>query len=591
MVALAFPKRKPLLFSAQKNDSDLHWLNQLESGRGNQSKSQRPPRDPNRNRRLGIILLVGALLILCVGVFGLVLYRARALIQPDTNATAQANRTPVNCQELIDRAMQSSGDSCNGISSNQVCYGNNTLTAELNPGNSMSFAQRGDVIDVEQLKRLAASPLNLLNNEWGVAVFKIMANLPRSLPGETVTMVVFGNTTLDNPSSNLQSFYFSSTLGQIECDQVPFDGLMITMPEGAGVRFVINGADMALMGNASLSASQNGSMNVSMYSGSAIISANGETQLVLAGESTSMDLGGPNGNSAISPPSVPVALSPEELALACTLTGKFCSQAEITPVSPGDVLGTLQVQMGLITPGPAISPLTPSPSVTPSFSPSPSPSVTTSQTASLTRTMTSTSTPSRTPTTTATRTRTGTPTRTVTGTLSITPTRTATSTGTPSLTATYTSTPTLINTTTQIATSTSTNVATSTATATFTLMPSPTTSPCSLINSGPLSSSGDQLSMSIQNNSGGSITIQTVNANWDNVTTPSQKISESRLGGTLINSSVYNNPPVTISSWIASTDIGNGQNPTLLFQFSDALTPGNSITVNFSNGCQVQGNN
>ena len=219
--------------------------------------------------------------------------------------------------------MQASGDYCDQIGSNQVCYGNNTLSAELNSAGE--FAQEGDVVSVADLRRLAASPLNLASEEWGIAVFKVLANLPRSLPGETITMVVFGNTTLDNPSGNLQSFYFSSTLGQIQCDEVPFDGLMITMPDGAGVRFIINGADMTLMGNASISAIQNGSMEVSLYSGSAIISANGGTQLVTAGESTSMDLGGPNGTSATSPPSAPEPLSPEELALACTLTGQFCS--------------------------------------------------------------------------------------------------------------------------------------------------------------------------------------------------------------------------------------------------------------------------
>jgi hypothetical protein len=567
--------------SSGGGNSDLSWLNQLGSERGDNSASAPPPKDSQRNRRLGIILLVIAILAGCAAVFGLALYSAFA---PNTEKSFP--QSEVTCQELIDRAMQSSGDSCDQMGSNQICYGNNTLTAELTSAGTTQFAKEGDVVSVADLRRLAASPLNLASEEWGIAVFKILANLPRSLPGETITMVVFGNTALDNPSSNLQSFYFSSTLGQIQCDEVPFDGLMITMPDGAGVRFIINGADMTLMGNASISAIQNGSMEVSLYSGSAIISANGGTQLVTAGESTSMDLGGPNGTSAVSPPSPPQPLSPEELALACTLTGQFCSPDEITPVSPGDFLATLQVQMGLTsTPtSPATATLPPTLSPTTTLSPTPSLSATITRTGTLTRTVTPTLTRTRTPTVTTTRT----PTRTLTGTQSATPSQTNTVAG-PTLTFTHTFTPGATST----FTPTSTNTATFTATlvSTNTTVPTATTNPCSQITLSNFSSSGDQLTMNISNSTGGDITMNTVVADWDNVADPSQRIEEVQLGGTIINSSNLNNPPVTISSWTSTPLIGNGQNPVLFFNFSNSLLPGNSITVNFTNGCQVQGSN
>jgi hypothetical protein len=559
------------------SNTDLSWLKGLDPERGNESPPSPPPKDPQRNRRLGIILVVSALLVGCAAVFGLALYIA---FMP--NPEEASPQSDITCQELIDRAMQASGDYCDQVGSNQVCYGNNTLSAELNSGGT--FGQEGDVVSVADLRRLAASPLNLASEEWGIAVFKVLANLPRSLPGETITMVVFGNTALDNPSGNLQSFYFSSTLGQIQCDEVPFDGLMITMPDGAGVRFIINGADMTLMGNASISAIQNGSMEVSLYSGSAIISANGGTQLVTAGESTSMDLGGPNGTSATSPPSAPEPLSPEELALACTLTGQFCSPDEITPVSPGDFLATLAAQMGLTStptsPATATFPQTLSPTTT--LSPTPSLSATITRTGTLTRTVTPTLTRTRTPTVTTTRT----PTRTSTGTLSATPTQTntvagPTSTNTPANTSTFTNTP--------VNTSTFTNTPVNTAT--NTPVPTATTNPCSQIILSNFSPGSNQLTMNISNSTGGTITIQTIVADWDNVTDPSQRITEIRLAGTIINSTVQNNPPVTISSWTSSTDIGNGQNPQLLFQYANSIIAGTSITVNFDNGCQVQGSN
>jgi hypothetical protein len=455
-------------------NTDLSWLKGLDPDRGNDSAPPSPPSGPKRKRRLGIIITALALLVVCAAVFGLALYIA---FMPNTNNEEASPPSDITCQELIDRAMQASGEYCDQVGSNQVCYGNNTLSAELNSGEA--FDREGDVVSVADLRHLAASPLSLSSEEWGIAVFKVLANLPRSLPGETITMVVFGNTSLDNPSGNLQSFYFSSTLGQIQCDQVPFDGLMITMPDGAGVRFIINGADMTLMGNASISATQNGSMEVSMYSGSAIISANSGTQLVTAGENTSMELGGPNGNSAVSPPSPPQPLSPEELALACTLTGQFCSPEEITPVSPGDFLATLAIQMGLTsTPTSLVTstfPPTLSPTTTPTSTPSLSATVT--RTGTLTRTVTRTLTRTGTQTITTTRTQTSTPTRTRTATSTSTGTLTITTTSTPTPTASRTNTGTPTGTQTSTATITPTLTPTVTATSTQTLTPTITDTP------------------------------------------------------------------------------------------------------------------
>jgi hypothetical protein len=343
----------------------MAWMNSIKDDDANAGSSG-SQKDPKRKTNGWTLLGLVVLMIACGSVFGYALFRSQSILNPvEKNTSIVSAETQATCQELIDRAMQASGDYCNQIGSNQVCYGNNTLTAELVNSTASRFSQRGDVISVANLRRLAASPLSLASREWGIAVFKVMANLPRSLPGETITMVVFGNTTLDNPSNNLQTFYFSSSLGQIQCDQVPFDGLMITMPDGAGVSFVIDGAEMTLMGNASIKATKNGAMEVSMYSGSAYIVSNGQSQIVTAGQSTSMDLGGPDGTSAISPPSAPQPLSPAELALACTMTGQFCSQQQITPVNQTDAQATLQAQMGIPSTSPASA--APSPSLIPSL--------------------------------------------------------------------------------------------------------------------------------------------------------------------------------------------------------------------------------
>src|SRR5687768_17460399 len=144
-----------------------------------------PRRSFRRKRQESIlIVLMGAVLaLICLSITGFALYLGgyNPLLFPNNlTATAVAARN-ASCQLLIDRAIQASGNSCDGTVSNNVCYGNTIVEAELVPNASESFSERGDIVAVNELRSLSASPLNLDNDDWGIAVFKIMANLPRSL--------------------------------------------------------------------------------------------------------------------------------------------------------------------------------------------------------------------------------------------------------------------------------------------------------------------------------------------------------------------------------------------------------------------------
>jgi hypothetical protein len=413
-----------------------------------------PQGEPGRKSRVGIIILIVLLLVMCCLIIGFTLIRAQALLNPDSGRLPSSPENQAACKELIERALKASGNSCGKLGSNQVCYGNSTLKAELKPGDAQPFSNQGDTVGVADLRSLAASPLSLDGNDWGIAVFRVTANLPRSLPGEAITMVVFGNTTMDNPSGDLQTFYFSSTLGQIDCDQVPFDGLTISMPDGAGIRFNVNGTEVLLMGDASLKATTNGTMDVSVFKGASVVTANGQSKTVSAGQKTSLDLGGPDGNTAVSPPSAPRPLSPDELSVACTMNGQFCTQQETALIGLQGLIFTFLDQLNNLSNPPATS--TPAPSATftmmpsgtqlpaPSTTPSliPTPSATISLTPTTTRTRTVTPTVSRTIARTGTIATLGsvTATRTRTRTPAISPTRTNTRTRTPTRTQTLTAT-------------------------------------------------------------------------------------------------------------------------------------------------------
>ncbi len=498
-----------------------------------------------RKRQLSsfLFLLLGAFIAcIFVSVTGFALFRGGYMpfgLSSSLTGTAIAKNS-ASCQALIDKAIQASGGYCGETNSNKVCYGNTKIQAELVPNATERFSERGDIITVNELRRLSASPLKLDTNEWGIAVFKLIANLPRSLPGETITMVVFGNATLENDSGDsesLESFYFSSELGQISCEKVPFDGLMVSSPEGSGIQFMINGAELTLIGDASIKAIKNGEMEVSLYNGSGKIVSNGDEQYFGAGQKVKVGLGGANGNESVSSPSEPESLTQDEFDTACTMTGQYCSETEITPVSEEEAQGQIQSE---ITSTPTLVPtqtLTPISTIT--FAPTNTLLVLPSPTFSPTMTFTP-----KPPTATK-----------------IPPTRTKTSIPIPP-----TSTPT-----------------------------SPTSPNCGSVSiSGWTTPSPNVLAMDITNNSGNVITINRFFANW--VKTPqSQKLDRLLLDADLIWNTSDSAPPSDIpteSNWRSGVDrtIPDTATRTLTIQFqNDLQATGYEAHVFFDIGCQIIG--
>jgi|SRR5688572_5807403 len=529
-----------------------------------------PKRSSSRRKRQEsiFVLLFGAFLsFICAGIVGFALYLGgyNPFVLPfNLTATALSERN-ASCQVLINKAIQSSDSYCGETNSNNVCYGNTTIQAELAPGATQRFSERGDIVAVDELRRLSAAPLNLENDEWGIAVFKVIANLPRSLPGETITMVVFGNTTLDKESGGLESFYFFSELGQIACEAVPSDGLMLTSPDGSGLRINVNGTELTLKGNANLKAVKNGEMEVSLFSGSGRIVSNGQEQYFGAGQMVSVELGGENGTQSISGPSVPEPLTQEELNTACAMTGQYCSQSQITPVSESEAQGQLQAEITFTpTTIPAQAPtVRPSPTLFPTNTSFVLPSWTPRWTLTPTRTLT--------PLPSATRTRTPIPTRTRTPTPTLTPTRTATP------TITLTPTVTLIPTSTPLA---------------------PTEPSCDplIVSSSALTNPGPkELEMVITNSSVATITINRLFTYWVELPT-SQKLDKLFHNGFLVWNTSDNDSPSDIpteSGFMSGADltVPGGATRTFVIQFLNDLQPGGyEVHIVFDViSCQVSG--
>jgi uncharacterized protein YceK len=244
------------------------------------------------------------------------------------------------CEDLLARALETYDQGCQMIGSNQVCYGNFDVSAQLTEGDISQFSALGDTIPVNRLKTLNTAPMDLDQDIWGIAVFKLQANMEGTIPGQNVTFLVFGDTGLYNYSGDLYSIYFSTGIGSVTCSQVP-DGLKVDVPEGSGIVFTANGAEIALEGDSVLTANPGENMSVTLLNGTGSVTSDGVTQDFHAGQYVNVPLS--ENLESQGPPSIPLDLPGDAAYELCLLSGEECDEddplAWLTPTSGVLVLG------------------------------------------------------------------------------------------------------------------------------------------------------------------------------------------------------------------------------------------------------------
>ncbi|MGD8456631.1 MAG: hypothetical protein PVF83_09625 [Anaerolineales bacterium] len=469
---------------------------------------------------------------------------------------APSVRERLDCRDVINNAMAFSDITCEKIGRNQVCYGNYDIYADLLEGVTEPFTAVGDIIGIEKVRRLVASPLNMEKELWGIAILKLPANLPGTLPGQNVTFMILGDTSVNNTSGDMTAFYFTSGLTGIKCAQIPFDGVFIETQNGQGIAFKANGVDIVLEGSSFLQAQPEESMTVTILKGTGTVSAKGHIRKMSSRTSVSvpMDWGlNPSG-----PPSEPEPLPGNNALAACQLFGVECPP-EAAAAAPTNTPVPLSPDLPTNTPVP-VTPGQPTNTSVP-LPTNTSVPIPTNTSASL-----PTNTPTRTPTDTP---------------IGFVPT--PTNTPVPPTPTNTSAPPTATNT--QIP-PTATNTP---------IPPTATTSACSGISSGSLivNSGSKTILFNITNDSGSAIIIDAITLSWPVGTNGSME--EITLGGVKI---FFNNPvaisPVSIPveySWKTGSgtrklDPGTSKDLEFLFEL-DAYNSGYSVNVDFDNGCTI----
>ena len=119
----------------------------------------------------------------------------------------------VTCPGLVQQAIQAVGNNCGGLNRNSACYGFNDVNATFSVPQPVSyFSAPSDRAGLVDLQDLNTSPMNQTLDSWGIALLSVQANLPDTLPGQSVVFMLLGDTQVENAVSTDQAFQTGATV-------------------------------------------------------------------------------------------------------------------------------------------------------------------------------------------------------------------------------------------------------------------------------------------------------------------------------------------------------------------------------------------
>lgn len=219
---------------------------------------------------------------------------ASAWILVMTTLAVIAQNTPSACDDIVRAALQAANTACEGTTRNQVCYGN--VQGSITPRNlsvELVWEKAGDRVNLTDIAGITLTPLDEQTGQWGVALMQVQASLPDTQPGQNVTLVMFGDITINEDSANaidrpMQAFYLKTGIGTTQCAAAPTNGIMIHTPKGVGIiNLTINGARMAFGSSAFITGQSDetgGRLRVTLLEGRGLVETpDGYFQLMAPG--------------------------------------------------------------------------------------------------------------------------------------------------------------------------------------------------------------------------------------------------------------------------------------------------------------------
>jgi hypothetical protein len=141
-------------------------------------------------------------IVLLISIFSLIYVGYTQIIAQDS----------ATCPGMIQGALDDIGNNCGGLDRNSACYGYDSVMAtfsDLRPADF--FASPADRAGLVDLQGITTAPLDQALDQWGVALLSVQANLPDTLPGQSVVFMIVGGTQLENAVPPEQAFQTAGT--------------------------------------------------------------------------------------------------------------------------------------------------------------------------------------------------------------------------------------------------------------------------------------------------------------------------------------------------------------------------------------------
>jgi hypothetical protein len=255
--------------------------------------------------------------------------------------SSPANQVAMRCNEILPY-IQSASAACSKVGRDQICYGSRTVDVEFNNGNhadTNSFLKPGDIAPLTSFKAVRTSRIDLEQNQVGLALFKLQAQMPNITTGQAVTFVLYGDAAFGQQTNGQPAietttigsnkigtfpgggaFYFTTNVAaNVTCNDIAPSGLIIQNQKGTQVAFSLNGAQITIGSTVLFQIDKNAQMIVSVLEGHAEVVAGGSKQVAQAGQQLSVPLSGGNTPQAANPPSTPVMVGRSLQLHSCSL--------------------------------------------------------------------------------------------------------------------------------------------------------------------------------------------------------------------------------------------------------------------------------
>lgn len=224
-----------------------------------------------------------------------------------------------SCGAFVEETLRSASEVCDGTGRNEACVGSTSVSGSGFAGVPLQFTQIGDTVGVADLETISLSPLDAVSGELGTVLMRLQANLPDTLPGQNVVMLLFGGVEIQNSSLTdaalgtqygpMQAFFFRPGVGIGSCEEAPPSGLLVQTPEtDIQMTFNVNDIEIQLASTMLFTFVEEMGQDMLMMSlleGTGIVRAQGQTAILTGGQETGVML-----NEDFRPASPPTAPRP-----------------------------------------------------------------------------------------------------------------------------------------------------------------------------------------------------------------------------------------------------------------------------------------